>query len=371
MKFNFNRIIKNQGSKTAILILLACPSVLSARKLENTVWIKAPQMPFKEFKAHLKILDTSHISYAQNKLNQKRKLAKSFQLKEKLLVAQKLYLSGEEKKAIEIFQEITKLSTLADWDEEDRRIILYSFLRRAQSEEDSEKRKALLFSASDFVLFKITSSNYSDYDLFPPPLMEELKLIQGKANFLSVYWKKIFPDYEIILINGKQIQINQKTILPQAFYRISAFSSSHQAWSHNLNLSELLSQKIKTKNLTTGPCENLQVKDLVEKINLKILPVSNCPKQSILKFKEHKRVNKKNQFNNLEDSQLEDLSLSSLEKLSNNSENSSFKQLSGFMDVPNRLSDIPAWLIVGAGVVTFVLIISLNEGTTEDSIYRY
>ena len=343
-------------------------------------------MPANEFKAHIKTLGFPHISYAQHLLKQKRKQAKLFQLKEKLLVAQELYLSGEGEGAIKAFQQITKNAPLADWDEEDRRIILYSFLRIAQSEEDTEKRKALLLSASAFALFKINSVNYPDQNLFPPPMMEELKLIQEKPNVLFVDWKLIFPNHEIVLINGELMPKDKKTNIPQAFYRVSALSSSHQAWSENLSLSELLTQKIKTKRLTKGPCNNLKMQWNEEQTNIQILPFSDCPKPAVLNFeknkptakrKNHRKIKKNftkktseknkslDQFKPSDALYSMDSSLLNSEDFESQIEDLSLKKQA-------ELSNIPPWLIVGAGIVAFSLIISLNQKKqTKKGAYIY
>ena len=338
-----------------IFFTLSAPYFLSA---QNTIWVKAPHTPFDEFEAGIKTLDFS-TSYAEYKLKQKRAIAKAFKLKDKILQAQQFYLSGEDKKAIRSFRQITRLAALADWDREDRRIILYSFLRRAQSEEDKNKRKALLFSALDFAFFPINSESYRDYNLFPPPLMEELRLIQEKTPALYVHWESVFPQHEIILINGKKMRKEEKTRLPQSHYRVSAFSSSHQAWTQNLNLSELLSKKIQTKRLSKGYCENLKLALDKEAQNIKILNLSNCPKQTSLKFNDKQKKLTPNH------------SLDKLESFNNsypldilNSENGSFQ---------NKSSPTSSWLIAGAVVVALSIAISLsyssNDKTTSDYIY--
>ena len=317
----------------------------------QTLWIKQIKMPFKEFKAHVKALDPHHISYAQSLLYQSRQQAKTFQLKKKLLIAQDLYLSGETLRALKAFKEISHLSLLADWDEEERRILLYAFLRQAQSEDDPEKRKALLLSASELALFQLKPSSYPDQDLFPPPLMKELSLIQEKSNFLIVNWNTIFPNHEIILVNGKKIKKEDTTRLPQAFYRISAFSSSHVSWLKKLNLAELLNLQIKTKALTKGFCENTKIKSEWNKSNIKLLHFPNCTKSN--PFQLGKKNSKKNYRNN------------KIEK----KWNSSFLDSEDFQSSlnkpietnPSYFSNLSPWLIIGAGVITSALIISLSQ----------
>lgn len=325
-------------------VLCLLPLLLFAKESAQNIWIKNPQMPRNEFKIHIKALGSPHKSYAQHLLQQKREKSKAFQLKQKLVVAQELYLSGEEQKTVKAFQNITKLALKMDWDKEDRRIILYSFLRIAQHVQDPEKRKALLLSAISFAPFQINKKHYSDYNLFPPPLMAELEIIQEKTNSLLLDWEAIFPQHEIILINGNQIQKNKKEKISQSFYRVTALSSSHQIWSQNLNLSELLTQKIKTKSLTKGVCKNLQFH--VPQNHIQILPFSNCPKKTNLLFA--KESNKKTSKSlsttvthlNFENFQIE------MEELSSNKKND-FK--------------LAPWLIIGTGIIIFSLVLSLNK----------
>lgn len=382
-------VLKRAWDKTVkgiFLIVLIFSQLSSAEKTVTKIWIKAPQMPFKEFEAHIEAFGFPQVSYAQNLLIQKRKEAKSFQLKEKLIVAQELYLSGEGESAMKAFGQITDLALSADWDEEDRRIILYSFLRAAQNEEDWEKRKAILLSAISFALFKISNANYPDQDLFPPPLMEEIRLIQTKATFLLVDWKNIFPDHEIILINGEQVKKDKKIKIPQTFYRVSAFSSSHLPWSQNLNLSELLTRKIKTKSLTKGPCGKFQIKLNLKDESTQVLPFSNCPRPLTLRFEQNKSItkNKKqgqdkklfakkasiknnnlDRLENLANSYPPDTSLLNSEALLNGLGDSSLEQ-------QERFSNIPPWLIMSAGITAFILVISLsqkNQKTKGDYVY--
>ena len=269
------------------------------------------------------------------------------------------------------FKQITDLALSADWTEEDRRIIFYSFLRQAQGEEDLEKRKALLLSASGFILFDNEGLKDSDKGLFPPPLMEELRLMKKQANFLSLDWEKIFPDHEILLINGRQIQKDIEVKIPQAFYRVSAFSSSHRPWSKNLSLSDLLLQDARTKSLTKGSCRNLQVQLERKEKNLELLAPSSCPDLPSLGFEEPKVLEKKrNERRDFSKSRLfvENGGQSRLKNLESSlsSLNSELLNSDDFLapleDLPSeKRSRLEPWLLAGAGLAVFVLVISLNQ----------
>ena len=260
---------------------LLCAAFTSAGFGQNsTIWIRPNHIPFQEFKADIKAFGPPHISYAESLLAKERKRADSFHLKKRLIPAQELYLSGEGREAEKIFKEISSLSFSADWGDEDRRIILYSFLRQAQSEKDREKRKAILLSAGDFTLSALSPSNYRDWDLFPPPLMKELQLIQSQARALQPDWNKIFPKHELIVVNGEVLPKNMATKLPSALYRVSAFSSSHQPYSATIRLSTLLSKRITGKRLTSGFCKNLTTK--LPNVGILPFPPSSCPVSSVL-----------------------------------------------------------------------------------------
>ena len=384
--------------------------------LAQNVWVKPTQASFEEFKAYMQALGVPHISYAQKQLERKRRQAQSFQLKKKLIPAQELYLSGEGERAIKAFNHIASSSLLADWEEEDWRIILYSFLRMAQSEEDPEKRKALLLSANAFSLSPINSVNYPDHYLFPPPLMEELDQLQKKANTLFVDWEKIFPHHEIILVNGQKMPRGKKAKISQALYRVTALSSSHKPWSKIVNLSSLLTQQIKTKSLTKGPCHNLKIWQDKPGL-LKLFQPLNCPEPETLRFEkakkepeEHKKLikqgkgrisgkhksflsssdlksafSKKRRKSNNQPKpyqgkkELKNLQFAHFKKDDFYEMDSSLLNSEGFKShfeepaqQPDRLWDIPPWLIVGAGVVAFSLIVSLSQiEEKKTTIYIY
>ena len=234
--------------------------LLSSYFSKASIWIKAPHANFYEFKAHVISLGKDNISYADHLEKEQRSLNKDLDLKDKIIKAQKHYLSGELSSALKAFKKIIKMSFDADWTEGEKRAIFYSFLRLAQNEDNKNKRKALLMSGSQFMVDTVTKDNYPDYNLFPPPFLKELKDTQDSQVFLSVDWKTIFPNHETILLNGKKIDVNKDVRIPEGSYRVTALSSSHSPWIKVISLSYLSTQKIQTKALTSGYCESLKVK---------------------------------------------------------------------------------------------------------------
>jgi len=257
--------------------------IFASPLLNAEIWIKDTKSSWFEFQSHLISLDSKPISYGEHLLKSKREEANHFPLKDLLLKAQEHYLSGEITLALKGFQKITSLSLLADWNEEQRKTILYAFLRRAQNETNLHKKQALLISASQFILDAITT-DYLDYSLFPPPLLEQLKEIQKQQILVSLPLKQLFSHYEIVLINGKRISLEQKNIkIPSASYRVTALSSSHKSWTKIIPISYLLTQNIKTHSLTTGYCKNIKLKQ--NNNDMKIFYNKDCHKKHLKDLK--------------------------------------------------------------------------------------
>ena len=258
-------------------------AVRRADKLPPKRWIKPPQASFSGFQAHVQALGPPNISYGESALQKARERAAAFPLKEKIIQAQELYLSGAAAGAQKIFGEISALAHSADWSSGQRRIIFYSFLRRAQGESGPGKRKSLLLSAGSLALWDFRPGGAfgpedPDRELFPPPLLRELDELRSRQPSLSVDWKKIFPHHEIILLNGKRLDKGRKSQIPEGVYRASAFSSSHEPWSKALSLSQLLSHSIKAEPLTKGYCGSLRLRQKFAAENVFLFPPSDCEK---------------------------------------------------------------------------------------------
>lgn len=254
----------------------------------NTVWIKSPQTSLLDFKAHIEALGSPHIPYGEYQLSQRRKAAQSFKLMDHIQKAQELYLSGTIPSAKKAFQNIIQMAHSADWDKKDRRIILYAFLRSAQLEEQPDIKRAFLLSAVQFLRNPITAQQ-EDYTLFPPPLTKTFNTLLKNQVFFTVNWKKIFPEHELILINGEKIATLNSTQIPEGVYRITALSSSHAPWSQTVSLSRLLSRSVHTKALTTGACHTLKIASQWKNPSVRLLS-PDCP--APLKFTEPNNLSK-------------------------------------------------------------------------------
>lgn len=260
---------------------------------QASIWIKAYSTENYKFKAHLLNLGKEHQSFSKHLLKRQKEQMESFKIKDKTIQAQSYYLSGDLKPALKIFKKITDIAFKADWNQQERRAIFYSFLRLAQNEDDKDRRAAFLLSASQFIIDAIDKS-YPDYNLFPPSLWKQFYEIQKNQTFLSLSWKDIFPHHDMIFLNGRPVSFDEDNKLAEASYRITALSSSHAPWIKVRSLSFLINQKIKTKSLTFGSCKNLRIKDYWNQKGLKLFK-EPCQQESYLGYaqKKSKKTNGK------------------------------------------------------------------------------
>ena len=227
-----------------IILLLLYTSFTSATVPSTTILIRAPQTNFTEFLAYV---DTESIkTYAQYQLNQIYKTPRPVVLEELLEKSQREFLSHEPHRAKKTYKQIISHIHSFDWTLPERKIILYALFRMAQLETDLQKQKLFLQEAAVF-----SRDLKIDKALFPPPLVKTYLKLKKSMNLTSVNLKKIFPDHELVIINGTVYSIHQqKTLfLPYGIYRVQALSSSKQAWLKTLSLSRLLSQKIQSPAL--------------------------------------------------------------------------------------------------------------------------
>ena len=257
-----------------LMISMLFPSyTIWAKDLSQSLLIRSAGTSRTEFAAYKK---TELIkTYAQYQLDILRKTARPIPLSSTLQQAQIEFLSHEPNDSKKSFTKITEHIHDFDWNTEERKIIFYSLIRLAQLTKNNQKKKLLLQEAFGFGM-----GLEPDLKVFPPPLIKLYTQIKQKTNFISMDLKKIFPSYEIILINGKVFSKLKKVNLPYGIYRITALSSSRKSWGRVLSLSRLISKKIKTPFFTEGTCENPLInhlsKNFLKKQQVQILFPNFC-----------------------------------------------------------------------------------------------
>ena len=221
--------------------------------------LRAPQTSMIEFRSFVETEQA--VPYARKQLELIRENNKSEQedLIALLEQAQESFLKDHLKNAGDYFYSIVKQAYDKDWNKESQKIIFYSFLRLSQIESKGSAPDSFLHSA---VLF--APELEPEERLFPPPLIKKFKAIKSSVHRLNIQLKPIFPFHEILLINGKEISLEEKLNLPYGEYRVTSLSSSHKTWTRVISLSQLIRLKIVTPPWVKGSCtqaivpENLQ-----------------------------------------------------------------------------------------------------------------
>ncbi len=223
-------------------------SYVSPGSTPYVILIRSSETSLTEFSAYTKT--ESIKTYAQYQLEQKRKTPRPIEIQSLLKQAQIDFLSYEPERSKKNFRRITEYMHTFDWNEEERKIIFYSLFRLAQLEKNLQKKELLLKEALVFGMgLKI------DLQIFPPPLVNSYLHLKKNTSFVSLDLKKLFPWHEIVLINGKVYFHKQTVTLPYGIYRVSTFSSSHEARTQILSLSHFALKALKTPPLVSGSCQ--------------------------------------------------------------------------------------------------------------------
>ena len=190
-----------------------------------------------------------------NQLNLSRPEA-SFETRLRGLVekAQAAWLSGSLDQARNLFKEMSRLALEADWREPQRASIHYAFLRLAQlALTPSEREEWLEKAVLAFPDLKC------DSDLFPPPLVESYQAAQTRLIGLGKSYQPFqhFPEYKLILINGKEYENKQdlQVRLPITTFRITALSDAHAPVTEKLTLSQMQAFRLSLPQLVSGSCD--------------------------------------------------------------------------------------------------------------------
>ena len=326
-----------------VFFILCFPQTAKA----GLAWIKPPGTPFKSFRAHVDALGSSHETYGERRLSLQRKKAGAFRLLRRIQTAQELYLSGTLKSAEGAFRKIARLAHSADWNEEDRRIIFYAFLRSAQITGSADIRKALLLSAVQFFRKPVTP-RHADYNLFPPPLIRQFNELLKAQVFFTVNWREVFPEHEIILVNGERVPSNKPSKIPSGAHRVTALSSSHIPYSKVISLSRLISRQVNTKSLTTGVCRELKTVSGWEAKSVRLLK-PECP--APLKF--------------AGPAVLPEKPLPEKRFLSQSALSLAVVGAGQKTETPKKISSVPKWVWIAGGTAAAGLILHLSYTSAE------
>lgn len=168
---------------------------------------------------------------------------------------QKAWLSGEKPAAALKFQEITHLALNGDWRPAQRESIHYAFIRLAQNSSQEQERRSWIERA--IVAFPDLQI---DDELFPVDLITEFRNSRLRlfANGITFFPFEHFPNFQILLVNGKRYFITPdlKIRLPDGRFRITAFSDELAPFTQvisSVQLQQLKEKSIQSKSILDNP----------------------------------------------------------------------------------------------------------------------
>ncbi len=215
----------------------------------QVVAVSTPNTNPLDYENHL-LQNPSQISFLQHYGKQRKQT--SDDLFAKLKRAQFYFLDGQLSLAKESFDEITSMAHSADWGEEERKALHFSFLRKAQLTSNVQTSYKILGQALDFDFEQII-----DEQIFPPPLVQQYKNLLKQRKSLVFALPSQASKFDQILINGK-VQTDVKSFLkiPRQDVRITFLSNTYKPQSFVTNSEQLQNLKISLDPLILGTCES-------------------------------------------------------------------------------------------------------------------
>lgn len=328
--------------KLITLLLLFTNPTLQAQQ----VLVQAPSTTNHELEDFISTSHSKYISYSKYYMDHHPIAKHSKKLELALSKAQHSYLKENLEKSKNYFKELIAMSHIADWKAQQRKTIIYGYLRLAQLEEEKNIKDTWIKKAAYFSMGLPT-----DEELFPTEILEKYKNYQ---KISPIYWSpsKKHQNYKYIVINGKRFAHHQKITftLPQQKIRITFISDSQLSESYILHPKELIRGiKLSKANLVNGSCENHQLHSSLKNKQFtaffeKPCLIQNASLQEIVQ--KNTLTNQQNSFNK---------ALSILNK-----EDFSIFNKKGFTKTK--------WIWLGAGISVAALLLKSSQNNHKPSI---
>lgn len=232
-----------------LFFILAAPTVHAA-----TVFVQPPSVPTPDFRAFVNsnpsrqfVSDwiTDHLVTNSQKNDLSRRLTK----------AQAAYLEGSLQKAQGFFGEICSLDLTVQFQNIDRKAVLYSCLRAAQLSKDEEKQDQWLRRSATLDGASIQT------DYFPPPLLKRRAEILKSMPVVSVPLSSLAESFRYLLISGRKVDLTRtnRISIKKASYLVTLISDSYQTVTKILATDDLTSWKPPLHPWIKGTCAHFEV----------------------------------------------------------------------------------------------------------------
>ncbi len=233
--------------------------------------VKAPSSNPQEFAVYSQNSDFQKISGYFLRCEEKDQILEDFKK------AQILFLDGNLDKAKQQFLIVTEKKWSCDWAESERQIILFSFLRMAQIEQEPARQSQWLTLAVHF-----DSEWTPDASVFPPPLILQFASVRRQTMAQKIVLPTFAQKYSALLRNGRFISLAQLSLEADAGKaRYTFVSDTYQIETVFMTLSELEQLTLQPQPLVMGDCNNFQLSENLKWIeNVSVFFALNCVKTS-------------------------------------------------------------------------------------------
>jgi hypothetical protein len=245
-------------------------NLLLILSLASASWlVKAPSANPQEFAVYSQNSDFQKISAYFLKCEEKSQIVEDFKR------AQILFLDGNLDKAKQQFLIVTEKKWSCDWVESERQIILFSFLRMAQIEQETGRQTQWLTQAVQF-----DSEWTPDPSVFPPPLIAQFTSARRQTTTQKIVLPAFAQKYSALLRNGRFISLAQLSLeAGPGKARYTFVSDTFQIETVFMTLSELEQLTLQPQPLVIGDCNEFQLNENLKWIeNVSVFFGLNCVK---------------------------------------------------------------------------------------------
>jgi hypothetical protein len=247
-------------------------NLLIILNMVNASWlVKAPSAHPQEFTVYSQNSDYQKISTYFLRCEEKSQLLEDFKR------AQVLFLDGNLERAKQQFLIVTEKKWSCDWAESERQIILFSFLRMAQIEQEPPRQSHWLNQAVEF-----DTEWTPDNAVFPPPLIAQFSLVRRQTKLQKIVLPAFAQKFSALLRNGRFMSLSQLAIEANSGKaRYSFVSDTYQIETVFVSLSELEQLSIQPQPFVVGDCDDFQLSENLKWIeNVAVFHSLNCIKSS-------------------------------------------------------------------------------------------
>lgn len=162
--------------------------------------IKASEASYPSYKAYIN-QNPKFVAYSEYVIKERTYSSESQKLDSLFEQALKQYLKGSLQHAFDLFEQVLKLSSSADWRNKDRGKFIYSNLRLAQISTDQNRKNQYLFEAAKWGPSDLSS------EYFPPEIWKKYQeLLQQKETKLFDFESQ-FKEARYLLLDGRPIAV--------------------------------------------------------------------------------------------------------------------------------------------------------------------